>query len=161
MRYDNGTEHGTCQPLWSYRPRRRLALAVAVYRPGQRRWVTVAKLVEVDGELTLAIPYRHRRRLEGRISLPLVALRFAIEQGAKSVVVRFDDEKRALRLGLAEALEVGEHGQVDGQPELWLRLGDFEEAPWPDWPFATESVRLGPGPDQLPRQLTFGLEVGP
>ncbi len=134
---------------------------MAVYRPGLRRWATVAKLVPLDGELVLAVPYRHRRRLQGRLSLPLAVVRYAQEKGAANIVVRLDDERRALRISLDDALRVGAWGAVDGRAELWLRLEGFTEAPGPDWPYATDCVRLGPGPDDLPRQLALGLEVQP
>jgi hypothetical protein len=113
----------------------------------------VAKLVQVDGELMLAIPYRRRQRLKGRVSLPVSVIRFAQAEGAEAIVVRFDDERRAFRLPLREALRLGWREELDAQAELWLSLDDFVEVSWPDWPFATREVRLGPGPEGLPRQL--------
>jgi len=74
------------------------SVALQVYRPSLGRWATVAKLVLLGGELVLAVPYRHRPRLEGRVSLPLVALRYAQERGATAVIVRYDDERLAYRL---------------------------------------------------------------
>jgi|GEM_PF-905728 len=133
--------------------------AIQVFRPSLRRWVTVAKFVCVDGELVLGVPYRHRQRLHGRVSLPLLALRYAQEHGAAAIVVRLDDEHTAYRLSLEEALRLGQRELLDGQVEVWLDLVLFDECPWPDWPFAVRVVRLGPGPGELPRQLTLALEV--
>jgi hypothetical protein len=109
----------------------------------------------VDGELVLAIPYRHRQRLREQVSLPLVAIRFAQEYGAKAIVVRFDDEGLAFRLPLEKALRLGRRDLLEGQPELWLGLELFEECPWPAWPYTTRIIRLGPGPEELPRQLSL------
>ena len=134
------------------RPR---STALAVYRRTLRRWAVVAKLAEADGERVLAVPYRHRRRLQGRVSLPLLALRYAAEHGATAIIVRFDDERIAYRLPLQEALRLGRQEMLDGQVELWLDLSLFEECPWPEWEFAVQQVRLGPGPEGLPRQLSF------
>jgi hypothetical protein len=131
--------------------------AIQVFRPSLRRWVTVAKFVCVDGEPVLAIPYRHRQRLREQVSLPLVAIRFAQEYGARAIVVRFDDERLAFRLPLEEALRLGRRELLEGQLEIWLSLELFEECPWPAWPYATKIIRLGPGPEELPRQLP--LEV--
>ncbi|MCS7277003.1 MAG: hypothetical protein NZ695_08335 [Dehalococcoidia bacterium] len=105
------------------------------------------------------MPYRRRQRLEGRISLPAVALHYAAEQGATAIIVRLDSERLAYRLPLAEALRIGSPGTVDGQAEIWLRLDDFTEVGWPDWPFATREVKLGPGPESFPRQLALMAEV--
>jgi hypothetical protein len=124
-----------------------------------RRWVTVAKLVDVGGERVLAIPYRHRQRLQGWVSLPLAVVCYAQEHGAKAIVVRFDDEHLALRLPLGKALRLGQRGLLEGQPELWLSLELFEECPWPAWPYTTRIIRLGPGPAELPRQLSLGEGV--
>jgi hypothetical protein len=55
--------------------------------------------VDVGGERVLAIPYRHRQRLQERVSLPLLAIRYALEHGPTAIVVRFDDERLAFRLG--------------------------------------------------------------
>jgi len=49
-------------------------------------------------------------------------------------------------------------GQEDGQAEVWLPLSLFEEMPWVDWDYATEALRLGPGPGELPHQLALPLE---
>ena len=130
-------------------------IALVVYRPSLHRWATVGKLAFVDGEPVLAVPYRRRQRLQGRVSLPLVAIRYAEEHGATAIVVRFDDEHAAYRLPLKEALRLGRREMLDGQLEVWLSLDWFEACPWPDWPFATREVRLGPGPDELPRQLAL------
>jgi hypothetical protein len=111
----------------------------------------------VGGEPVLAIPYRHRRRLQERISLPLAVVRYAQEHGARAIVARFDDERLAFRLPLEEALHLGRQELLEGQLEIWLNLELFEECPWPAWPYATKIVRLGPGPEELPRQLP--LEV--
>jgi hypothetical protein len=134
------------------RPR---SMVLTVYRPTLRRWAVVAKLAEVDGERVLGVPYRHRQRLQGRVSLPLLALRYAAEHGATAIIVRFDDQRLAFRLGLQEALRLGRREMLDGQVELWLDLSLFEECPWPEWEFAVQQVRLGPGPEGLPRQLSF------
>lgn len=131
------------------------AVALQVYRPSLNRWATVAKLVPIGGELVLAIPYRNRQHLEGRISLPLAVLRYAQEHGARAIIVRFDAERQAFRLPLAEAFRLGRPGTLDGQGELWLRLADFEEAAWPDWPWASAEVRLGRGLNGWPRQLAL------
>ena len=85
-------------------------LSLAVYRPSLGRWAVVAKLVPAAGELVLGIPYRHRQRLAGRISLPVAVLRYAAEHGAEAIVVRFDDERYALRLPLEQALRRGRRG---------------------------------------------------
>jgi hypothetical protein len=127
--------------------------AIQVFRPSLRRWVTVAKLVCVGGEPVLAIPYRHRQRLRDQVSLPLVAIRFAQEYGATAIVVRFDDEHLALRLPLEEALRLGRWDLLEGQLEIWLNLELFKEYPWPSWPYVPKIIRLGPGPEELPRQL--------
>jgi hypothetical protein len=124
-----------------------------------RRWVTVAKLVDVGGERVLAIPYRHRQRLQGWVTLPLVVVRYAQEHGATAVIIRLDHERLAFRLPLEEALRLGRREPLEGQPELWLSLELFEECPWPAWPYATKIIRLGPGPEELPRQLSLGEEV--
>jgi hypothetical protein len=121
-----------------------------------RRWVTVAKLVDMGDERVLGIPYRHRQRLQERVSLPLVVIRYAQEHGARAIVVRFDDERLAFRLPLEEALRLGRRELLEGQPELWLSLELFEECPWPAWPYTTRIIRLGPGPAELPRQLSLG-----
>lgn len=131
------------------------AVAIQVYRPSLNRWATVAKMVQVDGELVLAIPYRRRQRLKGRVSLPLRVVRFAQAEGAEAIVVRFDDEGVAYRLPLEEALRMGERGMVDGEAEAWWFLAIFEEAPWPAWAYATKTIRLGPGPEERPRQLVL------
>lgn len=133
--------------------------ALTVYRPSLGRWAVVGKLTQVDGETVLAVPYRNRQRLEGRISLPVAVLRYAQEQGARAIIVRFDNERTAYRLPIADAFRLGSPGTVDGQPELWLRLGDFTEVAWPDWPWASAEVRLGPGPESFPRQLALMAEV--
>jgi hypothetical protein len=134
-------------------------VAIQVYRPTLRRWVTVAKFVDVGGEPVLGIPYRHRRRLQEQVSLPLVVVRYAQEHGAAAIVIRLDDEHTAYRLSLEEALRLGQREWLDGQVEVWLDLVLFDECPWPDWPFAVQVVRLGPGPGELPRQLSLGEEV--
>jgi len=131
------------------------AVVLQVYRPSLRRWVTVAKLVCVGGEPVLAIPYRHRQRLRDQVSLPLVAIRFAQEYGAKAIIVRYDDEGLAFRLPLEEALRLGRRELLDGQPEIWLNLGLFEECHWPAWPYVPQIIRLGPGPEELPHQLSL------
>jgi hypothetical protein len=113
----------------------------------------------VGGEPVLAIPYRHRQRLRDQVSVPLVAIRFAQEYGATAIVVRFDDERLAFRLLQGEALRLGWRELLEGQPEIWLNLGLFEECPWPTWPYVTKIIRLGPGPAELPRQLSLGEEV--
>jgi hypothetical protein len=115
--------------------------------------------VSVGHEPVLGIPYRHRQRLQGRVSLPLLAIRYALEHGATAIVVRFDDERLAFRLPLEEALRLGWRELLEGQPEIWLNLGLFEECPWPAWPYTTKIIRLGPGPAELPRQLSLGEEV--
>lgn len=129
--------------------------ALMVYRPSLGRWAVVGKLTQVDGETVLAVPYRNRQRLEGRVSLPLAVLRYAQEHGATAIVVRFDSERTAYRLPLADAFHHGSLGTVDGQAELWLRLGDFTEVAWPDWPWASAEVRLGRGPESFPQQLSL------
>jgi hypothetical protein len=132
------------------------AVAIQVFRPSMRRWVTVAKLVDMGDERVLGIPYRHRQRLQERVSLPLVVIRYAREHGATAIVVRFDDERLAFRLPLEAALRLGRRELLEGQPEIWLGLGLFEECPWPAWRYVTRLIRLGPGPEELPRQLPLG-----
>ncbi|GBD11583.1 hypothetical protein HRbin23_01253 [bacterium HR23] len=75
------------------------AVALAVYRPSLGRWATVGKLVPLGGALVLAVPYRHRRRLRGRASLPSVAVRHARERGAVAILVHADGERLALGEG--------------------------------------------------------------
>lgn len=137
------------------------ARALQVYRPSLGRWATVAKLVEVEGELVLAVPYRHRPRLQDRISLPLVALRYALQHGATSIVVRLDQDGYALKLPLEKALRLGERQVLDGQAEVWLPLCWFSEVGWVDWPWTAQAIRLGPGPEELPRQLALIEGVQP
>jgi hypothetical protein len=131
------------------------AIAIQVYRPSLGRWVVVGKVAGVDGETVLAVTYRHRQRLQNRVSLPLVAIRYGIEHGAQAVIVRYDDERVALRLPIEDALRHGWREALDGQVEVWLPLSLFEEGDWVDWPYATAAVRLGPGPGELPRQLAL------
>ncbi len=126
-------------------------VAIQVWRPLLGKWVTVAKVVRLGPDWVLAVPYRHRRRLDGRISLPLLVLRWAWEHGARWLVVRYDQERQTFLLPLEEALRQ-ERQRLDGQDEVWLPLNAFKPIPWVGWPYVEETIRLGPGPDDRPKQ---------
>lgn len=96
-----------------------------VYRPSLRRWVVVAKFLRLRGSWALAIPYRHRQRLDLEVSLPVVVVEWAAQRGAEAVFVRFDAEGRTLYLPLGDALRLGRRKPVDGQEELWIPLDIF------------------------------------
>lgn len=132
-------------------------VALAIFRPTLGRTVVVGKLVQVDGELVLAVPFRHRRRLQNQVSLPKVAVDYALGRGARFIIIRYDSERVAYRLPLQDALRLGAPGHVDGAAEIWLALGLFEETAWPDWDYAVKTIRLGPGPGEVPRQLALPL----
>jgi hypothetical protein len=145
---------GASTDKYSTRP---AAAAIQVYRPSLGRWATVAKAITLPGlGRLLAVPFRHRQRLKGRVSLPLVAAQWALEWGAALLLVRFDAERRCLEIPLPDVRRLGLLEPFDGQAELWLNLDLFQEREWVEWPFISGPiVRLGPGPDELPRQLTF------
>lgn len=135
------------------------AAILQVFRPSRSTWVTVGKAMTLpDVGKIVAVPYRYRRRLEGRVSLPLAVVEWAERWGAQKLIVRFDEEGACFALRLAEARRLGTVEAVDGQPELWLGLDSFEEIGWVSWPFITgPSVRLGLRPEHFPRQLALPL----
>lgn len=132
-------------------------LVLEVFKSGS--WRRVAKLVPLWGELVLAVPYRHRPALEGRVSLPEAVLIFALLRGARWLVVRFDLAREAYRLKLEEVWRRGWAAREDGILERFVPLEAMDRLEeWPEWPYVTRCVRLGPGPDECPRQLTLALE---
>jgi len=133
------------------------------HRPGLGRDVVLAKLVRVRGRLVVGVAYRRRARLQGWVSLPKELVERAQQRGAEAIVVRLDQEGRALELPIAAALRLGQLGHVDGLPELWWPLALFKEVEYPDWEYLTpgraQVIRIGPPPEALPRQLELGLEL--
>ncbi|HXG41976.1 MAG TPA: hypothetical protein VNL95_04545 [Dehalococcoidia bacterium] len=105
-------------------------MALAIKKRG--RECIVAKVVPADGELVLAVVYRHRPRLRGYISLPPAVLRRARERGARALIVRDDRQRRAWRLPLALVGVVGRRRR-DG--EVYIPLQAMEEIDPPSWPY--------------------------
>lgn len=133
--------------------------ALQVYRRG--RWCTVAKVVRPRGwqRPVLAVVYRHRQALAGRLSLPELVLRYGLQAGAEELIVRFDADGVAYRLPLEEALRVGERRREHGLAEVYVYLDDMERCGWVDWSFTTKIVRLGPHLADRPRQLALDLRT--
>lgn len=141
----NGPQPSTPPRLEAEEPR---PCIIQVYRRFLQRWATVAKLVRVWGVWAVGIVYRHRQRLDLEVSLPAVVLEWAARRGAVVIIVRFDAERRAVYLPLADALRCGRWKPLDGQDELWIPLDVFRPTGWVRWPYLTEVVRLGPGPEE-------------
>jgi len=104
------------------------------------RWLTVAKVVPLDGEPVLAVAWRNQKGTSRAVSLPLVAVSYAEAHGARSFVLRDD------RLGVARSITLADmrrKGWIGADGELYIKLADMTPCPWRPWAYATETVRLG------------------
>ena len=129
------------------------ALALQIHKRG--RWVTVAKVVPLDGEPVLAVCWRNQQGTRTAISLPLVALSYAEAHGARRFVLRDD------RLGVARTITLADmrrKGWIGADGELYVKLAEMTPCPWRPWAYAERVVRLGETKAE-PVQLVLGLEA--
>jgi len=130
------------------------ALALQIRKRG--RWLTVAKLVELDGEPVLGVAWRNQKGTSKAVSLPLVAVAYAEAHGVRRFVLRDD------RLGTAKTIALADmrrRGWIGADGELYIKLEDMMPTPWRPWAYAERVVRLGEA-KAAPVQLRLGLEVG-
>ena len=134
-------------------------VALRIFKRG--RPCIVAKLVPLDGQPVLAVCWRHQRGTRQAVSVPLPALVFAEEHGAKRFVLRDDRAGTMRSIAFADMRRLGWLG-ADG--EIYVKLADMVPCPWRAWPFAERVVCLdeatdGEAEDPEPAQLTLNLQV--
>jgi hypothetical protein len=113
-------------------------LPYAVKYQKNGRVVTLGKIYRNDdGELIFGVPYKGRPFATP--SLPLPAYLHLLAAGVRWWIIRFDHERRAYRLALAELDRVATIG-ADG--ELTVPLRYFEWCSYPQWPYAVRSVLI-------------------
>jgi hypothetical protein len=91
--------------------------------------------------------------------LPLELVRLAEKRGIESLIIRFEPERTALELTIAEALRLGQLARIEGQPELFWPLSVFRERDFPEWEYlaSAETVRIGPSAHAYPKQLAMAI----
>jgi hypothetical protein len=138
-------------------------LPVAVQMRKRGRLVTLAKIVWLIPygyeQPVLATPYRHRRAVRDVVSLPLAVIQFAQDCGCIWWVVRFDQERRALRIRLDEVLTSGWRRTTEAGTELFVPLDRFENCLYPEWAFIETAVVLDPVVDEAPAAPSSQLSL--
>jgi len=113
-------------------------LAVQWHKAG--RLITLGKIFhQPDGRLCFGTPYSNRRFCTP--SLPQPVYRFLLDAGIRDWIIRFDQQRKAYRLGLVE-LERLATLTPDG--ELAVPFRHFVPCDYPDWPYAERTVLIKP-----------------
>jgi hypothetical protein len=113
-------------------------LALAIDK--RHRTVIVAKLTFLDGEPVLGIAWKEQQGTIDCISVPLVVLGFAEQQGARHLFWRRDRHPLEMRrIALADLRRWWL--QADG--EVYVPLSELEPVPWRRWPYAHQVLVLG------------------
>jgi hypothetical protein len=92
-----------------------------------------------DGRLCLGTPYADRRFCTP--SLPEAVYRFLLGLGVEDWIIRFDRQRKAYRLPLADIERLA---TLTGDGELAVKFSYFEPCPFPRWPYATRSLLVEP-----------------
>ena len=104
------------------------------------RTITLGKVYrQPDGSLALGTPYAGRRFCTP--SLPVAVYRFLLDAGVRDWIVRFDQQRTAYRLPLAEVERLA---TVTPDGELAVPFHYFVRCDYPDWPYAERAVLIEP-----------------
>jgi hypothetical protein len=113
---------------------------VAVQWVKNGRTIVLGKVYrQADGSLALGTPYAGRRFCTP--SLPTVVCRFLLDAGVRDWVIRFDQQRKAYRLPLAEVEQLA---TLTPDGELAVPFRHFVRCSYPDWPFAERAVLIEP-----------------
>ena len=113
---------------------------VAVQWPKGGRTITLGKVYrQPDGSLALGTPYAGRRFCTP--SLPVAVYRFLLDAGVRDWIVRFDRQRKAYRLPLADIERLA---TVTPDGELAVPFRHFVPCDYPDWPYAERAVLIEP-----------------
>jgi len=113
---------------------------VAVQWPKGGRTITLGKIYhQPDGTLAFGTPYAGRRFCTP--SLPVAVYRFLLDAGVRDWIVRFDRQRKAYRLPLAEVERLA---TVTPDGELAVPFHYFVRCDYPDWPYAERAVLIEP-----------------
>ena len=113
---------------------------VAVQWVKNGRVITLGKIYhQPDGTLAFGTPYAGRRFCTP--SLPVPVYRFLLHAGVRDWIVRFDQQRKAYRLPLAEVEQLA---TLTPDGELAVKFSYFEPCPFPEWPYATRSLLVEP-----------------
>ena len=94
---------------------------------------------QADGSLALGTPYAGRRFVTP--SLPVAVYRFLLDAGVRDWIVRFDRQRKAYRLPLADIERLA---TVTPDGELAVPFRHFVPCDYPDWPYAERAVLIEP-----------------
>jgi hypothetical protein len=104
------------------------------------RTITLGKVYrQPDGSLALGTPYAGRRFCTP--SLPVAVYRFLLDAGVRDWIVRFDRQRKAYQLPLAEVERLA---TVTPDGELAVPFHYFVRCDYPDWPYAERAVLIEP-----------------
>jgi hypothetical protein len=104
------------------------------------RTITLGKVYrQPDGSLALGTPYAGRRFCTP--SLPVAVYRYLLDAGVRDWIVRFDRQRKAYRLPLAD---IGRLAMVTPDGELAVPFRHFVRCDYPDWPYAERAVLIEP-----------------
>jgi hypothetical protein len=120
--------------------------SVSVSPPFAVQWRKAGRLIclgkvfrRTDGSLVLGTPYASRRFVTP--SLPVAVYRFLLDLGVEHWIVRFDQQRKAYRLPLAD-IERLAVVTLDG--ELAVPFRHFVPCDYPNWPYAERAVLVEP-----------------
>jgi hypothetical protein len=104
------------------------------------RTITLGKVYrQPDGSLALGTPYAGRRFCTP--SLPVAVYRFLLDAGVRDWIVRFDRQRKAYQLPLAEVERLA---TVTPDVELAVPFHYFVRCDYPAWPYAERAVLVEP-----------------
>ena len=109
------------------------------YRKSGRLIVLGKVLRLADGRLVLGTPYAGRRFCTP--SLPVAVYRFLLDAGVRDWIIRFDQQRKAYRLPLADIERLA---TLTVDQELAVPFRHFVPCDYPDWPYAERAVLVEP-----------------
>ena len=113
------------------------------------KWCCVGKIVDLAGELVLAVAIRYQKGTERVLSLPVPALEYGEACGCRWLYRRDDRAHTMGRILLADLRKAGWLGN-DG--EFYVKLSDLAPTPWRSWQYVTDTVQLDSGRQQEAQQ---------
>jgi hypothetical protein len=122
------------------------ATTVSLHPPVAVQWVKNGRVITLGkvyrqpgGTLAFGTPYAGRRFCTP--SLPETVYRLLSDAGIRDWVIRFDRQRKAYRLPLADIERLA---TLTGDGELAVKFSYFEPCPFPRWPYATRSLLVEP-----------------
>lgn len=120
-------------------------------------WLTVAKITFLDGKPVLAVAHKTQRGVRSAISIPVVALEYALRRGCEWLFFRRDETRQMWRLRLDDLTSgTGWLAESFGVSEWFVRVDSMKPVRWRRWRYAELEVHLGPGPETGPGFVAAG-----